>query len=163
MPTEIERKFLIDRLKWDAVTKPKGKLFKQGYILNQEKCIVRIRVADDTAYLTLKGPAKGISRSEYEYIIPLDEGNEILHDFAVSAIEKTRYNIEYAGHTWEVDVFSGDNTGLVVAEIELKHEEEVFEKPDWIAAEVSHDSRYTNASLSLKPYKDWNNRSEISA
>jgi adenylate cyclase len=155
MPTEIERKFLIHLNKWAAVIKPQGKLYKQGYILSEEKRIVRIRVTDDAAYLTLKGATQGISRSEYEYTIPADEGNEILQNFTTSAIEKTRYNIKYAGHNWEVDVFSGDNAGLIVAEIELTHEDEPFEKPDWITAEVSHDSRYTNASLSVKPYKDW--------
>jgi adenylate cyclase len=155
MPTEIERKFLIDPDKWETVTKPIGKLYKQGYVLSEENRIVRIRVTDDRAYLTLKGATQGISRSEYEYAIPVDEGNEILKNFATSAVEKIRYIIEFAGHTWEVDVFSGNNKGLIVAEIELQHEDEIFEKPAWVTAEVSHDSRYSNASLSVKPYKDW--------
>lgn len=155
MPTEIERKFLVDHTKWEQVVKPKGNLYKQGYILSEETRTVRIRVTDTAAYITLKGASTGISRSEYEYTIPVAEGNEILQNFATSAIEKIRYNIDYAGHLWEVDVFSGVNNGLIVAEIELDSEDEVFKKPEWIGEEVSHDSRYTNASLSVNPYKDW--------
>ncbi|MES2266296.1 MAG: CYTH domain-containing protein [Bacteroidota bacterium] len=155
MPTEIERKFLVDHTKWDQLKKPDGKLYKQGYILSEEKRTVRIRVTDTAAYITLKGASTGISRSEYEYSIPVDEGIEILQNFAISSIEKIRYNINYLGHLWEVDVFSGVNHGLIVAEIELDSEDEAFEKPDWIGGEVSHDSRYTNASLSVHPYKDW--------
>jgi adenylate cyclase len=155
MPTEIERKFLVDLEKWGKVIKPAGKLYNQGYILSEERRTVRIRVTNDAAYITLKGASTGISRSEYEYTIPVNEGNEILDNFATSLIKKTRYEIEYAGHTWEVDVFTGDNTGLIVAEIELRHEDEQFEKPDWAGPEVSHDNRYTNASLSISPYKNW--------
>src|SRR4051794_23934361 len=105
MPTEIERKFLVDHQKWDMVDKLQGKLYKQGYILSEEARTVRIRVTDTAAYITLKGASKGISRSEYEYTIPLAEGDEILQNFATSAVEKTRYKINYAGHMWEVDVF----------------------------------------------------------
>jgi adenylate cyclase len=155
MPTEIERKFLVDHEKWNSLAKPKGNVYKQGYILSEEKRTVRIRVTPDAAYITLKSASAGISRSEYEYTIPLTEGNEILENFATSAVEKTRYNINYEGHLWEIDVFAGDNKGLIVAEIELESENEPFEKPEWVGAEVSHDNRYTNASLSVKPYKDW--------
>jgi adenylate cyclase len=155
MPTEIERKFLVDHEKWALVTKPEGKLYNQGYILSEEERTVRIRVTDTAAYITLKGASTGISRSEYEYTIPVSDGNEILKSFARSAVEKTRYKINYAGHLWEVDVFAGQNTGLIVAEIELEHESEPFDKPEWITEEVSHDSRYTNASLSVVPFKDW--------
>ncbi len=155
MPTEIERKFLIDHTKWEKVIKPNGKLYKQGYILSEEKRTVRIRVTDTVAYITLKGASTGISRSEYEYTIPVNEGNEILQNFAKSYIEKIRYDINYGGHLWEVDVFRGVNNGLIVAEIELKSEDEQFEKPDWVGEEVSHDGRYTNASLSVNPFKVW--------
>ena len=155
MPTEIERKFLVDHQKWEGLIKPTGKLYKQGYILSDEKRTVRIRVTNDAAYITLKGALTGISRSEYEYTIPLNEGSEILDNFATSLIQKTRYNIEYAGHTWEVDVFTGDNSGLIIAEIELQNEDEQFEKPEWVGPEVSHDNRYANSSLSVYPYKDW--------
>jgi adenylate cyclase len=155
MGIEIERKFLVNHIKWNALNKPPGKLFKQGYILSDDKRTVRIRVTDEAAYLTLKGSTTGISRSEYEYIIPISDGNEILNGLTVCSIEKVRYKIPVAGHTWEVDIFSGDNEGLIVAEIELMHEDETFEMPDWIEQEVSDDYRYSNASLSVNPYKNW--------
>jgi adenylate cyclase len=155
MGTEIERKFLVDHNKWQKLDKPVGKVYKQGYILNEEKRTVRIRVTDTTAYITLKGAADGISRSEFEYEIPKDNGEQILSEFATSALEKTRYNINYAGNLWEVDVFEGKNEGLIVAEIELESEQQEFEKPDWVLDEVSYDSRYTNALLSVTPYSTW--------
>ncbi|OOQ61093.1 CYTH domain-containing protein [Mucilaginibacter pedocola] len=155
MAVEIERKFLVDREKWEALGKPQGKLLKQGYILSDDKRTVRIRVTDDAAYLTLKGSTTGISRAEYEYTIPIPDGNEILAGLTVSKIEKVRYEIPYAGNIWEVDVFSGDNDGLIVAEIELDSEEQTFDKPDWVLDEVTDDFRYTNASLSVNPFKNW--------
>ncbi|MBL4677027.1 MAG: CYTH domain-containing protein [Mucilaginibacter sp.] len=155
MGIEIERKFLINHEKWNKLDKPTGKLYKQGYILNEENRTVRIRVTDNAAYITLKGKSEGISRSEYEYQIPKDNGEQILEQFAISSLEKTRYNINYNGHLWEIDVFDGDNKGLIVAEIELENEDEPFEKPDWVTEEVSYDSRYTNALLSIKPYNSW--------
>lgn len=155
MGLEIERKFLVDKAKWAALVKPEGRLFKQGYILSDEKRTVRVRVTDSAAYLTIKGSTTGITRSEYEYIIPIPDGNEILNDLTVSSIEKLRYHINYNGHLWEVDVFSGNNDGLIVAEIELKTEDEAFDKPAWVLTEVSDDNRYSNASLSVSPYKDW--------
>jgi adenylate cyclase len=155
MPTEIERKFLVDLNKWEAFSKPTGKHYKQGYLINEPARTVRVRIAGNSAYITLKGATTGISRSEYEYAIPLSEGYEILRDFTLSVVEKTRYNVEYAGHTWEVDVFMGDNSGLVIAEIELHHEDEFFEKPEWVGDDVSYDGRYSNASLSIQPFKDW--------
>jgi adenylate cyclase len=155
MAIEIERKFLVNRALWDALEKPAGNLFKQGYILSDDKRTVRIRVTDDAAYLTLKGSTTGISRSEYEYTIPIADGNEILSGLTVSSIEKVRYEIDFAGNTWEVDIFSGDNEGLIVAEIELEQEDQVFDKPGWVGQEVTDDHRYTNASLSVNPYKNW--------
>jgi adenylate cyclase len=155
MGIEIERKFLVDHTAWGAAAKPAGSLFKQGYILSDDKRTVRIRVTDDAAYLTLKGSTTGISRAEYEYTIPIAEGNEILNTLTVSAIEKVRYKVEFAGKLWEVDVFDGDNAGLIIAEIELQSEDEAFEKPHWVTEEVSDDHRYSNANLSVSPYKDW--------
>ncbi|MFA6087000.1 CYTH domain-containing protein [Mucilaginibacter sp.] len=155
MGIEIERKFLVDHEKWQQLIKPQGKAYKQGYLLNDEKRTVRVRVADDVAYITLKGSTTGISRSEFEYTIPVNEGEEILKNMATSFIEKMRYNIDYAGNVWEVDVFTGDNQGLIVAEIELKHENQEFEKPEWVKNEVSDDHRYLNACLSVNPFKNW--------
>ncbi|TWR29008.1 CYTH domain-containing protein [Mucilaginibacter pallidiroseus] len=156
MGIEIERKFLVDHIKWAAFNKPEGNVYRQGYILSDVSRTVRIRVTNKSAFITLKGGTTGISRSEFEYEIPIAEGIEILKGFAVSSIEKVRYNIPYKGHTWEVDVFEGDNAGLIVAEIELQSEEAIFEKPDWVTKEVSEDGRYTNASLSVNPFKNWN-------
>ena len=155
MGIEIERKFLVNHNKWRLLEKPTGTTYKQGYILNDEKRTVRIRVTDTAAYITLKGGTTGISRNEFEYKIPADEGNQILNGFATSFVQKVRYNIHFAGNLWEVDVFSGDNEGLIVAEIELDSENQPFEKPDWVSEEVSDDYRYTNASLSLLPYTSW--------
>jgi adenylate cyclase len=155
MGVEIEKKFLVDHEKWQQIAKPQGKVYKQGYLLSDEKRTVRIRVADDVAYITLKGSTTGISRSEFEYTIPVNEGKEILKEMATSFIEKTRYNINYAGNVWEVDVFEGDNQGLIIAEIELKHENQEFEKPEWVKNEVSDDRRYTNACLSVNSFKNW--------
>jgi adenylate cyclase len=155
MGIEIERKFLVDHEKWQQLAKPQGKVYKQGYLLSDEKRTVRVRVLDDVAYITLKGSTTGISRSEFEYTIPVDEGKEILKDMATSFIEKTRYNINYAGNVWEVDVFEGDNEGLIIAEIELKNEDQEFEKPEWVKNDVSDDRRYTNAYLSVNPFKNW--------
>jgi adenylate cyclase len=157
MATEIERKFLVHHSIWATVEKQNGKVFKQGYILREKNRTLRVRVTDDAAYITFKGAGNGISRSEYEYQVPVSEGIELLKGFATSVIEKTRYYISYAGKLWEVDVFSGDNSGLIVAEIELQHEDEPFEKPEWILDEVSHDSRYYNSSLSVNPYSSWHN------
>jgi adenylate cyclase len=155
MAKEIERKFLVNGGEWAGVARPVGSLYKQGYILNEEKRTVRIRITHDAAYITLKGATTGISRSEFEYTIPVKDGIEILEEFALSVIEKTRYHINYAGKLWEVDVFTGDNEGLIVAEIELEHEDEKFDKPTWAGQEVSNDNRYSNASLSVHPYNRW--------
>ena len=157
MGIEIERKFLVNHEKWKQLSKPVGNTYKQGYILSDEKRTVRIRVTDDAAYITLKGGTSGISRNEFEYTIPVPDGNEILEGFATSSIDKVRYKITYGGNVWEVDVFAGDNDGLIVAEIELDSEDQPFDKPDWVTDEVSDDYLYTNASLSVSPYKLWKN------
>jgi adenylate cyclase len=155
MGLEIERKFLVDHKKWEQVEKPIGIPYKQGYMLQDNQHTIRVRVSDRKGYLNFKNKVSGVSRKEYEYEIPLDEGLEILNAFTTNGTEKMRYIIPFKGKTWEVDVFSGDNAGLIVAEIELKNESEEFEKPDWVTTEVTYDGRYTNASLSIHPYKDW--------
>ena len=155
MGIEIERKFLVNHDAWGKINKPEGKRYRQGYILSDETRTVRIRVADDAAFITLKGRASGISRSEFEYPIPVNDGQAILDEMATSSVEKTRYGINYAGNLWEVDVFTGDNSGLIVAEIELTAPNQQFEKPHWVGQEVSDDGRYTNAALSIYPYRNW--------
>ena len=155
MGAEIERKFLVDREKWEQLNKPKGTHYRQGYILNNEQQTVRVRISDKQGFLNLKSKVSQITRKEYEYEIPLEDGIEILDVFAKSGTEKIRYRIPIAGKVWEVDEFLGDNKGLIVAEIELKSEAEEFEAPNWVTDEVTDDGRYTNASLSLIPYNSW--------
>ena len=155
MGVEIERKFLVDHEKWDQVDKPVGTHYRQGYILSNNQQTIRIRVSDKQGFLNLKSKVSEVTRMEYEYESPLEDGIEILNAFTKNGTEKIRYRIPFAGKTWEVDVFLGDNAGLIVAEIELNSETEVFEKPDWITIEVTDNGRYTNASLAVHPFKDW--------
>jgi len=155
MGVEIERKFLVDHEKWERISKPAGTHYRQGYLMRDDKHTVRVRVSDKKGYLNLKRKISQVSRKEYEYEIPLEDGIEILDAFTTSGTEKIRYCIPLAGKVWEVDVFLGENAGLIVAEIELQSEDEKFEKPDWATTEVTHDGRYTNASLSVDPYLSW--------
>lgn len=153
MAKEIERKFLVDLKKWDK----NGIAIKmeQGYLAIEDKKVVRVRVAGNHSYLTIKGNLKGITRDEFEYEIPLNDAKQMLEMCIGNTIQKTRYVEEINGKVWEVDVFEGLNIGLVVAEIELYSEDEVFLKPDWILDEVSSDVRYYNFNLSQKPFSKW--------
>lgn len=155
MATEIERKFLVLDDGWRADAAP-GLRMRQGYLSGGGLSSIRVRVQGEQAFLNIKSATLGVRRREYEYAIPLRDAEELLdHLCAGPLIEKVRYDVECAGHLWEVDVFEGDNAGLIVAEIELDSEEEVFEKPPWAGAEVSHDPRYYNVSLVSNPYKSW--------
>lgn len=124
-------------------------LIKQGYLSSNAKATVRVRTMDDAeAVLTLKGATKGIARPEYEYGIPIADARELLEMAEPHVINKRRHLVPYGGLTWEVDEFAGQHLGLVIAEIELGSEGQVVELPDWVGAEVTHDDRYNNASLS---------------
>lgn len=155
MGIEIERKFLVDR---DALPPlESGKYISQGYIATQSNTTVRARIKGEMGYLTLKGENTGISRSEFEYEIPVEDAREIIASLCNGkVVEKTRYEIHVGNHIWEVDIFHGDNDGLVVAEIELSHEEEHFELPEWTTKEVSGQPQYYNSSLLNYPYSNWN-------
>jgi adenylate cyclase len=155
MAIEIERKFLVDREKWDKVDKPKGKHYRQGYILSDDIKTVRVRITDEHGYITIKGKTTGLSRLEYEYTIPVNEGVELLDNFALSELEKIRYCITVDGKVWEVDDFLGTNQGLLVAEIELENEAETFKLPSWVTMEVTGDKKYYNSALSVNPYTNW--------
>ena len=155
MGTEIERKFLVNHEKWQLIEKPSGTHYRQGYILSNDQQTVRVRVSDKQGFLNLKSKISPISRNEFEYEIPLDDGIRILDLFTKNETEKVRYRILFAGKIWEVDVFLGDNDGLIVAEIELQSEDEKFEIPAWVITEVTDDERYTNASLATMPYSNW--------
>lgn len=153
MSKEIERKFLVYKEKLPPLPAPK--VIKQGYISGGETT-VRVRISNEKAFLTLKGKTKGLTRSEFEYAIPLSDAEAMLQELCIKPfIEKKRYLIEHAGHTWELDIFEGENEGLIVAEIELECENELFEKPEWVTEEVSDDPRYRNANLIKHPYKNW--------
>jgi adenylate cyclase len=154
MALEIERKFLV---KPDWRPQGAGLPYVQGYLHNRRNGpTVRVRLAGERAFLTIKGKPQGLARPEFEYAIPPDEARELLANFAGdSLIEKTRYLIEHAGHTWEVDVFGGRNSGLVLAEVELSRVDEQVTLPDWVACEVSHDHRYSNAYLCMHPWPEW--------
>ncbi|EIF51845.1 CYTH domain-containing protein [Sulfurovum sp. AR] len=154
MGVEIERKFLIDETK--LPTLQNGYTIKQGYIQTIDHTTVRIRVRGQEAFLTIKGKSQGASRLEFEYPIPLNDAEEMLTNLChASRVEKTRYLIEYEGHTWEVDIFEGSNKGLMIAEIELESEKEVFSLPEWVTKEVTEDIRYFNANLVERPYTSW--------
>ncbi|GAA4084954.1 CYTH domain-containing protein [Mucilaginibacter panaciglaebae] len=155
MAIEIERKFLVDYNKWQAADKPVGSKLKQGYIVDDENRTVRLRIAGTAAHLTFKTGTTGITRNEYEYEIPADDAAELFTQFVKTSLEKTRYCLTHDNKLWEVDVFEGDNEGLIVAEIELDSEDEPFMLPPWVGQEVSGDTRYYNSSLSVKPFKSW--------
>jgi adenylate cyclase len=155
MAEEIERKFLVKNGTWREQVLRKSHM-RQGYLNDTKQSSVRVRVADDQGYLNIKSATLGVYRKEYEYQIPLTDAHEILDELADKPIiEKTRYYIKYVDHVWEVDVFEGDNEGLVVAEVELDREDEAFELPPWIGEEVSGDPRYYNVCLAKHPYKAW--------
>ena len=154
MAVEIERKFLVigDGWRQNAVGKP----YRQGYIRTQGQATVRVRTVAQTGYITLKGPTQGISRMEYEYEIPVADANQMLTTLCDRPlIEKTRYIVHDEGMLWEVDEFSGDNSGLVLAEVELEHPQQPLTIPNWIGQEVSHDGRYFNANLARYPFSQW--------
>jgi len=155
MGKEIERKFLIDQQKWDKLNKPEGKLFRQGYLLTDKDKTIRVRATETKGFLTIKGQTIGATRMEYEYEIPVIEATELLDNFAISELSKTRYEITFNSKLWEVDVFLGDNKGLIVAEIELESEDEHFNLPDWVSTEVTQEEKYYNSNLTVKPFKDW--------
>lgn len=154
MALEIERKFLVDTDKLGNLEN--GYKIKQGYIQTKDKTVVRVRVKDEEAFLTLKGENIGATRLEYEYSIPLGDANEMLEKLCTKPIiDKTRYEIKHMNHIWEIDVFHKDNDGLIVAEVELEDENEVVELPEWILKEVTNDVRYYNSNLLENPFSKW--------
>ena len=156
MAKEIERKFLVNGDGWRPGAT--GVPYRQGYLGAGADacCTVRVRVAGDRAFLTVKGRAVGGSRDEYEYPIPIADAEEMLDRLCVGGrIEKRRHRVSFAGHTWEVDEFTGENAPLVVAEVELDRIDAEVSLPSWVGLEVTEDPRYTNAALALRPYARW--------
>ena len=157
MPTEIERKFLVTGTSWregDAISEA----ISQGYLSNDPTgATVRVRTKGERAYLTIKGPSKGISRAEFEYAIPPEEAREMIQALCRSerVIAKVRHTLEWDGREWVIDVFEGANEGLVLAEVELDSEGDDLALPAWAGEEVSDDPRYYNAALARSPYTSW--------
>jgi len=155
MATEIERKFRLSGEGWRAATTA-STLLRQGYIANTALASVRVRVAGEQAWLSVKSMNRGMSRQEYEYPIASGDAREMLERLCQGAlIEKWRHIVPYRGHRWEVDEFLGANAGLVIAELELDAEDAPFDHPPWLGAEVTHDERYYNVRLSEQPFAHW--------
>jgi adenylate cyclase len=152
MGVEIERKFLVTGAGWRQAP---GVRVSQGYLNRDKHRTVRVRVAGEKAHLTIKGATEGASRAEFEYQIPVQDGAQLLQLCDGPLIEKIRRAIVCDGVTWEVDEFLGENAGLIVAEIELQSEDQVFARPAWLGEEVTADSRYFNANLATHPFSTW--------
>lgn len=152
MPTEIERKFLVTGTEW---RKAGGVRFSQGYLNRDKERTVRVRLAGEQGFLTVKGVTKGASRLEFEYEIAAADAEELLKLCDGPLIHKVRRTIFHQGFKWEVDEFLGENAGLVVAEIELEWEDQPFAHPGWLGREVTDDPRYFNANLAASPYATW--------
>ncbi len=154
MHQEIERKFLVKSNEWKGKATPV--LYRQGYIARTVDRVVRVRVAGEKGKLTIKVRTGEITRTEYEYEIPLVDANNLLNSLSPNEIiEKYRHTFEENGHTWEVDEFLGANLGLVVAEVELEAENEKICYPPWLGKEVSKISRFLNVQLVQQPYDTW--------
>jgi len=154
MGVEIERKYLVEGDSWRGQIVSATRIV-QGYLARGD-VTVRARIRGDRAYLTVKGRSQGIARSEFEYEIPVADAETMLAELADGpVVEKTRNLVEVGGHTWELDVFSGANEGLVMAEIELADADEQFDLPQWAGAEVSDDPRYYNVNLAREPFSQW--------
>ena len=154
IPVEIERKYLVTGDEWRK-NADKGTLMRQGY-MQAGRGLIRIRIAGSEAFITLKGPRRGIRRTEFEYPIPKDHAEHLLEDFCEGQlVEKTRYRVRHGAHIWEVDVFQAANEGLITAEVELEHEEESFGMPGWVGRDVSEDLRYANSNLARLPFTEW--------
>ncbi len=154
MAIEIERKFLVQGDEWRQLGQ--GTVYRQGYVARGNGRTVRVRIAGDRGYLTIKGATSGLSRLEFEYPIPITDAAELLETLCDRPlIEKTRYRIEYAGLIWEVDEFAGENQGLILAEVELTSEDQAITLPSWIGEDVTHDPRYYNSNLSQNPFSQW--------
>lgn len=150
---EIERKFLINNNLWKPDNK--GIQIRQGYLSVDKERVVRVRVADEKGFITIKGKLKGLSRSEFEYEIPKNEAEMLFKMCLNFIIEKTRFKKRIGDLIWEIDVFSGENSGLILAEVELINEDQVVDLPEWIVKEVSSDFRYYNSWLSENPFSKW--------
>jgi len=155
MALEIERKFLVQDDSWRQMVRRAIRI-RQVYLNQAEDCSIRVRSAEGRGWLNIKSVTIGARRQEYEYEIPFADAEAMLNTLCRRPlIEKVRYLVDYQGHTWEIDVFEGDNAGLIVAEIELNDPDEPFARPPWLGREVTEDARYYNTCLAQRPYKTW--------
>ena len=155
MGREIERKFLVDPGPWHP-DPLRGVRFRQGYLSVEPARVVRVRRAGPNGALTVKGLTTGVERAEFEYPIPPEDADAMLDTLCLRPLlEKTRYREPFGGRTWEIDVFEGENAGLVVAEVELSSSTDKLELPPWVGKEVSDDPRYFNSNLTQHPYTRW--------
>jgi adenylate cyclase len=153
MADEIERKFLVRSDGWKADAR-RSRQIVQAYVALDGPASVRVRIVDGAhAMLTIKSRKAEMRRSEFEYEIPVADARTLLEMRTGTVIEKVRYELQSGPLTWEVDVFSGENEGLVIAEIELQHEDQELERPDWLGEEITSDDRYYNASLAKHPFR----------
>lgn len=157
MGIEIERKFLLQSDDWRTAVISESRL-QQGFLSTDPQRTLRVRLADGEGTLTVKGLTQGATRREYEYPIPAQDAAQLLDELCLRPlIEKTRYRVPHAGLVWEIDVFFGENAGLVVAEVELGDEAQEVQLPPWVGAEVTGDPRYYNANLIRRPFSAWSN------
>jgi len=153
MAIEIERKFLLKNDTWRTHVSSSLDI-QQAYFNRDDVYSVRVRIQDDSANLNIKSKTLGMQRHEYEYSIPLADAQEMLNGLP-DKIQKTRHLVKHREHTWEIDEFYGDNSGLIVAEIELDNQDEAFIVPEWCSTEVTNDERFYNIALVQKPYRYW--------
>ena len=155
MPQEIERKFLVANDGWRAVADG-GRTLRQAYLAETDRAAIRVRIVDDaTAVITIKSAKPALSRGEFEYPVPLADAKALTELRQGSVLEKTRFHVPHVGITWEVDVYAGDNAGLVIAEIELQSETAAVELPSWVGREVTGEARYYAARLAAQPFRSW--------
>ena len=155
MGIEIERKFLVASDAWRGAVESRTEMV-QGYLATTERVTLRVRIQDETAILGVKGPVRGLARSEYEYPVPLADARAMMAELSIAPpVEKTRYRVRHGRHVWDLDCFEGANAGLVVAEIELASPNERFDLPPWAGREVTGDPRYSNANLARYPFVLW--------
>jgi CYTH domain-containing protein len=154
---EIERKFLVKKKEDFKSKASSSSRIRQGYLVSGRGCSVRVRIRDDRGYLTIKGPSRngGLTRYEFEKEITFEEAEQLMQLCEPGIIDKTRYLVPYGNHVFEVDEFYGDNEGLVMAEVELKSEDEPFEKPSFIGQEVTGDRRFYNSHMRQFPFAIW--------
>jgi CYTH domain-containing protein len=155
MATEIEHKYLVKKELWDSVVPLKSEVIRQAYLLTDPEKTIRVRTKGAQAFFTIKSINVGATRQEFEYEIPMADALELMGKFCSHLVEKTRHLVMFGDKTWEVDEFDGLNAGLIVAEIELTSEDEDYTLPTWVDENVTHDMKYANSNLALKPFSTW--------